>query len=99
MSQRLRAVESAVMVGGEQPVVRSPPPGYMRMICSYRLPWHCKPYRVGLMQEGSLGRVSMSPALEGIIFSLLWEVWQGCLKSHPDGEYVDYLVRDLWNGL
>ena len=28
MSQRLRAIESAVMVGGGQPVGRSPPPGY-----------------------------------------------------------------------
>ena len=50
------------------------------------------------MQDGSSGRVKVSPALEGVRSPLQWEVWQEHLRSHPDRDYAEYLICGLRDG-
>ncbi len=38
------------------------------------------------------------PSIGAIVTPLKWEVWQGALLGHPDGDFVSYIVEGLKNG-
>jgi len=39
-------------------------------------------------------QVHVSSALQGISTPLCWKIWQQALVSHPDREFVEYIVAD-----
>ena len=49
-------------------------------------------------RRASPARHQVSPALEGVISPLQWEVWREHLGAHPDRDYVEYLARGLREG-